>query len=161
VHVEPNVHTDIFVLESEAMAKGLKDAASEGTPSSSHWLCDNMRALFVFARGWSAEWSVNEWIREMWSYLFLPSAKFSYVASPYNIVDCFTRVIAHGRRERVACALHPGTDCPEFLEFVRDVQKEMRTESEPPVRRISWALKTDSVSFYSEQPAACIAHLRE
>jgi hypothetical protein len=158
VHSEPIVGTDIFALETKAMTDGIREASKDGTLGELRWLCDNLRSLFVVARGWSSMWEVNDMLLFLWSVVFPPLTKLSYVPSAYNIVDPFTRSSAPGRRERAACPEHPGQPCPEFMSFVLDCHKEFKTVDAPPSRRISWSTKMETVTFHPGQPAQALEH---
>jgi hypothetical protein len=163
LHVEDiGDEKDIFTLELKAMIEGVIDAGepdtSDGPSGSLHWSCDNLRALFVLNRGWSALWSANQMLMSWHDKVKTKYDTISaaYVQSACNVVDPFTRATQPGRREAPACPTHPGTDCPEFFQFLEESQKELCAPGRPVRRVIRWATSAERVIFAEDMPPAAM-----
>lgn len=172
VHVESiGDNTDIFELELMAMAAGVLDAQGDvlgsapgAAPSESgqegllHWSCDNLRAIFVLDRGWSALWKVNATLAQ-WYHSVLPryeEIQVAYVQSAHNIVDVFTRAARPGRITAPACPKHPGRECAEFLDFVGRAQVELGCTERAPRRALTWATRSRVVTFAPDMPPSAM-----
>jgi hypothetical protein len=144
---------DIFVLELQAMVRGLLDAVSDVPSGTSvHWQCDNLRALFVLHRGWSAEWTANTLIADYWRSVrpTASSSVLSFVPSAFNAADPLTRGCSPVHVVRPACGLHPGRPCPEFQAFVRET---VRGAGGAPRRiGVSWSISPSVVRFSADMP---------
>ena len=185
VEVNPISSDDIFREELRAMVDGLCDAVNadeqeimdllnprpatqpsyDGGANRVTWLCDNLRALFVLARGWTTLWDANSIIQQHWKWIRFAFAEqvFAYVPSRSNIMDAFTRGARPGRRVAPPCPLHPGAQCPEFLEFVDQARVAMCPPPEargPRARRaVVWRVTNESITFQPDMPTATLQHL--
>ena len=148
---------DIFKEELSACVRGQVDALNGGLVHSVSWQCDNLRAIYVLERGWSAEFEANASITDYHELVRSRSARsdVAYVPSAANAVDFLTRGGHPIDRVAPACHLHPGEACPEFLAFLRGGGPASLTGP-----RVSWAPSQSRVVFHDGQPSMAIGHLK-
>ena len=158
VRAGPISSNDIFKEELSACVRGQVDALNGGQVHRVSWQCDNLRAIYVLERGWSAEFEANTMITDYHELVRYRSSQsdVSYVPSACNAVDFLTRGGRPIDRIAPACHLHPGEACPEFFAFLRG------NSSGPALShpRLSWAPSQDRITFHDGQPSMALGRLK-